>query len=167
MSVVLWRKARPDDLPAMDAIAALVHPGFPEDAAVAAERLALYPAGIHVLEGNGAIAGYLVSHPGRFDRLPPLNTLLGTLPAEPDMFYLHDLALLPVMRGTGAAGALVEQVAADARMEGFPCLALVAVNGSIPFWTRMGFVVRDLPELAEKLASYEAAARLMVRPLDA
>ncbi|NEW95116.1 GNAT family N-acetyltransferase, partial [Rhodopseudomonas sp. BR0M22] len=40
-----WRGMTPADLPAVDAIAAVVHAAYPEDAAVFAERLALHPDG--------------------------------------------------------------------------------------------------------------------------
>jgi hypothetical protein len=44
-------------------------------------------------------------------------------------------------------------------------VSLVAVNGSRPFWHKHGFRAVQAPELAEKLQSYEEAARLMVKPL--
>ena len=44
---------------------------------------------------------------------------------------------------------------------GFPTMNLVAVNGSRPFWEKQGFVVEDRPDLAEKLAGYEAEARYL------
>ena len=50
----------------------------------------------------------------------------------------------------------------------FPAQAagsLVAVNGSQGFWDRHEFAVADTPHLIEKLMSYEAEARLMVRRL--
>jgi len=151
-----------DDLPAVTAIAARVHPEFFEEEAVFVERQRLYGAGTHLLEKGGIASGYILSHPWRLGSLPALNSRLGQLPADPDTLYIHDLALLPAARGTGAAGQIVEQVIAHARQAGLPCLSLVAVNGSIPFWTRLGFAVQERPELASKLRSYEAAAQWMV-----
>ena len=52
-----------------------------------------------------------------------------------------------------------------ARSLGFSALSLVAVNDSRGFWERQGFRVVERPELAAKLASYEAAAVLMEKAL--
>ena len=158
-----WRPMRPVDLPAAERIAAVVHPDFPEDETVFAERLALYPEGCRLLVGEGEALGYAITHPWRRGEPPALNSLLGALPARPDTYYIHDLALLPGARGGGAAGRLVTLLAEQAR--GLPGMSLVAVNGSVPFWRRQGFSVVREPRLAAKLRSYDAEACLMERPL--
>ncbi|MBI4047465.1 MAG: GNAT family N-acetyltransferase [Devosia nanyangense] len=160
-----WRPMAAGDLAAVEAIAAQVHPGFFEAPEVFAERQALYPLGTHLLEIDGAPSGYMLSHPWRFRRLPALNSLLETIPAEADTYYIHDLALLPTARGTGAAGKIVAQLTELACEKGFATMSLVAVNGSLGFWRKQGFMPIDAPELAEKLASYEDAARFMVKSL--
>lgn len=160
-----WRALTTLDLPAVEAIAAKVHPNFPEDAAVFAERLRLYPEGTRLLELDGQPSGYILSHPWRFRQLPELNALLGALPADADTYYLHDLALLPAARGTGAAAMIVGDILRHARAAGFANMSLVAVNGSLPFWHKHGFRPVAAPELADKLASYETAARLLSKPL--
>lgn len=151
------------DLPVIEAIAASVHPAFPEDIVVFAERQRLYPDGTRLLELDGEPAGYILSHPWRFGALPALNSLLGAIPDDADTYYLHDLALLPAARGTGAAAMIVGDMLRHARLGGFPSASLVAVNGSLPFWYKHGFREVPAPELAQKLASYEAAARLMAK----
>ncbi len=60
----LWRAMTPGDLPAVLAIADVVHPDYPEDAAIFAERLALYPAGCRVLERDGALPPMCSAIPG-------------------------------------------------------------------------------------------------------
>ncbi len=155
------------DLPAVCAIADVVHPDFPEDESVFAERLALYPAGCHVLDDGAALQGYVVSHPWHRSGLPKLNTLLGALPESCDRFYLHDLALHAAARGTGAAARIVAQLAAHATALGFSRMVLVAVNRSTCFWQHQGFEIVDAPGLAKDLASYGADARLMQRRLTA
>jgi len=160
-----WRALTTLDLPLVETIAANVHPDFPEDAMVFAERQALYPDGTRLLELDGVPSGYILSHPWRFKALPPLNSLLGALPADPDTFYIHDLALLNPARGTGAAAMIVGETLRHARAAGFTNISLVAVNGSLPFWHKHGFRAVKAPELEEKLASYEAAARFMTKPL--
>ena len=160
-----WRALTTLDLPVVEAIAAKVHPDFPEDVAVFAERQRLYPDGTRLLELDGAPAGYLLSHPWRLGTVPELNALLGAIPPDPDTFYVHDLALLNPARGTGAAAMLVGEILRHARLHGFKTISLVAVNGSLPFWHKHGFRVLDVPALREKLQSYEHSARYMSKLL--
>ncbi|KAA2236492.1 GNAT family N-acetyltransferase [Salinarimonas soli] len=127
----------PADLPAVSRIAVAVHPRHPEGDAVFAERLALWPRGCLVL--GAGIRGYALSHPWGLHP-PPLDTLLGALPARPEVYYIHDVALMPEARGGGAGSAAVARLAAVADAMGLP-LALVAVPGSAPFWARQGFAI--------------------------
>ncbi|SFB98633.1 Acetyltransferase (GNAT) family protein [Devosia psychrophila] len=158
-----WRAMNTLDLPAVEAIAATVHPAFPEDLAVFAERQRLYSDGTQLLEMNGQPAGYVLSHPWTFGQLPALNALLGAIPSDADTYYVHDLALLNPARGTGAAAMIVGDMLRHARLSGFPSVSLVAINGSLPFWYKHGFRAVAVPELADKLASYEQSAKLMLR----
>lgn len=155
------------DLPAVMAVAAEVHPGYPEGEAVFAERLALHPAGCLVLEAGQGLWGYVLSHPWRFGDVPALDSLLGALPESADVYYIHDLALLPAVRGSGAASACVAGLAAHAASAAFRRMALVAVGNSAGFWRRHGFHEAHDEALARKLASYDDAARYMIRDLDA
>lgn len=162
---VTWRAMSGYDLDAVSTIAGKVHPGFFETDAVLAEKHTLYRNGCYVLEVAEKPAGYVLSHPWTLGTLPALNTLLGSLPENPDTLYIHDLALLPVTRGVGAAGKIVAALTKHAEAMGFASMSLVAVNGSLPFWEKQGFTAQNRPELAEKLAAYEEAARYMVKAL--
>jgi GNAT superfamily N-acetyltransferase len=162
---VAWRTLTGYDMPAVEQIAATVHPDFFESLDVLAERQRLYFHGAYLLEINERPAGYVLSHPWRLGDLPPLNTLLGDLPPEADTYYIHDLALLPVARRVGAASFITEALAKHARAHSFPTMSLVAVNSSQGFWERHAFAVEDRPDLSPKLQSYEPAARYMVRRL--
>lgn len=158
-----WRPMTPADIPAVSAIAEIVHPGYPERDAVYRDRIGLWPGGCWIAaRDDGLPLGYLLSHPWSEGAPPALDIVLGALPAAPDTYYLHDLALLPEARGTGLAREIVEATIGRAAPS-FPNLSLVAVNRSTPFWSRFGFAVQHRPELAEKLASYDADARYMVR----
>ncbi|MGJ4929261.1 GNAT family N-acetyltransferase [Bradyrhizobium sp. HKCCYLS2038] len=151
-----------DDLAGVDAVAARVHPDFPEDHAVFAERLRLHPAGCRVLSMAGdTIAGYVISHPWELGRPPALNVLIGSLPGDVSTYYIHDLALLPELRGSGAASEIVRQLVRHARELGLPSLSLVAVSGSTPFWAKQGFAVTVRLGSDGKLQSYGEDARLM------
>jgi GNAT superfamily N-acetyltransferase len=162
-----WRRMAPVDLPAVMAIAAVVHPDYPEDETVFAERLRLAPEGCHVLAASdGTLLGYLVSHPWPAGTVPALNSRLGEIPRGLTNWYLHDLALLPSGRGTGAARTIVAEIARHAAETGYTSLALVAVNDSTGFWQRQGFHEMHDPALDRKLASYDDAARYMRRDLN-
>lgn len=155
----------PADLPGVMAVAAEVHPGYPEDEAVFAERLALYPAGCLALADAAGLAGYVVSHPWPLLQAPALNSRLGAIPATADAYYIHDLALLPRARGTGAASRVVELLAGQAHAGGLRRMTLIAVNRSAGFWQRHGFRPTHDASLDRKLASYDDDADYMTREL--
>lgn len=158
----------PSDLPQVLAVAKEVHPAFPEDAEVFAERLCLYTAGCLVFHAGRTIAGYVISHPWRAKDPPALNSYLGELPRRPETYYIHDLALLSGLRGTGAASLAVSQVLVRAGKERLATVSLVAVNDSAGFWVRHGFRAIPLDEIGDvtlmrKLHGYSKAALFMVR----
>jgi GNAT superfamily N-acetyltransferase len=158
-----WRPMSPADLPAALAVADIVHPRYPEDPVIFAERLALYPAGCLVLMQDEDRIGYIVSHPWRYGEPPALNSRLGALPLPPTTYYIHDIALLPQARGTGAARVVIAQLVDRAGALGLPNLSLIAVNDSVAFWQRHGFAVTPDPALDGKLRSYDESARFMAR----
>ena len=145
------------DLPEVGRIAGVVHVDFFERPAVFAERLALFADGCLMTQG-----GYMVAHPARTGAPPPLDTPLGGLPAAAETLHLHDVALLPAMRGRGLGAAAVLAARAVAARHGLPRLGLVAVHGTAPYWARFGFA--EAPADAA-LASYGADARYMLAPV--
>jgi len=161
----LWRPMTTADAASVSAIADRVHVSYPEDDAVFLERLRLYPEGCAMFEQAGRAAAYAITHPWRYGEPPALNVLLGAIPEPPTTYYIHDIALLPETRGSGAGSAVVEAVIKHAAATGLPNVSLVAVNNSGQFWSRFGFEVVNEPMLAEKLLSYDADARFMVRKL--
>lgn len=158
-----WQQMTAADVDAVLAVADVVHPAFPEDRAVLAERFALHPEGCLVLRaGDGAVIGYTLTHPWAADTVPPLNTLLGRLP-DAEVYYIHDLALLPAARGLRAGNAAVRLLEAHARALGLSRMALVAVNNSGGFWSAQGFEQVSSPQWAQKLASYGDDTAYMVK----
>ena len=158
-----WRDMMAEDLDAVEAIAALVHPRYPESADVPRERLALFPAGCLLAEADSRPAGYVIAHPWRLGTAPALDSLLGSLPAAPDCLYLHALALLPSARGDRAGAAAVARLRAVAAVHGLARIALVAVNESAGFWRRLGFrATTPGPDLMAALASYDADATYLI-----
>lgn len=161
----VWRRMREGDLPAVGAIAALVHPAYPEEDAVFAERLRLYPKGCRVLDLGGRAAGYAIGHPWVFGRPPRLNARLGALPSVPAVLHLHDVAVLPAARGGGATRRLLGEWVELARAAGLSGLSLVAVGDAATFWARRGFAAVEDPGPEQTLRGYGANARYMVRHL--
>jgi hypothetical protein len=160
-----WRAMSELDLETVGAIAGTVHKDFYESPEVLAERRRLYPHGAHLLELGERPAGYVLSHPWRRNSIPALNALLGAIPDDADTYYIHDLALLPLVRRMGAAGFMARVLDRHAQARGFSTMSLVAVNGSAGFWQRQGFDPMDVPELTGKLLTYEEGARYMVKRL--
>lgn len=160
-----WRPAAPADIGVIYDIQCIAHDLEPEAQDVLLERLLLCPQGCFVLEKDGVVSGYVLSHPWVRRAPPPVDVRLGAIPAEADTWYLHDLALLPATRGSGAGSkvsALLSDVAGKA---GYETVALVSVSGSQGFWERQGFSVRMDETLAGKLESYGGQAVYMERDL--
>lgn len=161
----LWRQARADDLPAIDAVGDACHPGLPEAPEVMAEKLALCPEGCIVLAGaDGAVAGYGICHPWTHGRVPPLDAPLGTLPESPDCLFLHDCAILEGHRGGGGIGEFVAHAADLARAAGITTLAGVSVYGTWRMLDRYGFAL-DPGVDPGLLASYGETAKAVVARL--
>lgn len=158
-----WRQMHHEDLDAVVDIAGVVHPQFPEARDVFANKLALHADGALLLESRTGPLGYCFAHPWHATQPPPLNTMLGMVPSTADALYLHDLALLPQAQGTGAGAVAITILLANPVLLHLDRFSLVAVNGSIPYWTRHGFVITESAELRTKLSSYGDDARLMVR----
>ena len=162
----IWRPMGPDDLPLVSAISDTVHGRYSETLAIYTERLALYPAGCLMFELAQEPVGYLVSHPWRSDNPPGLNMPLGALPVQPDCYYLHDIALLPSARGSGAGSAAMAFVEERARAEGLQVITLIAVNGADSFWAMQGFAyVEDAA--GQGTRSYGAGSYFMQRVIEA
>lgn len=158
-----WRPMRADDLAAVKQISDIVHRDLPERIEVLADKRALFPVGAFVIESDGALAGYALTHPFPLGALPALDTTIGAPPAGSDCLYLHDIALLPVSRGRGAARSMVDMLAGIAAAHGLRALALTSVYGTEPFWRSCGFAPAEAPGMAGKLASYGGPATYMVR----
>lgn len=111
---------------------------------------------------DGRAAGYQIAHPVIEGRPIPLNRLLGTLAADADVLYVHDLAIAQEARGLAAAGSAVANMKRLARNLGFQRLALVAVNGSSEFWGRQGFAESALADNQQRFATYGNESVYMV-----
>lgn len=88
--------------------------------------------------------------------------MLGEIAPDADQYYIHDLAILPEVRGQGGANECMEKVLSVA--EGFETICLVSVYGTASFWRRFGFVPVVVDEaLKAKLRGYGDGARYLER----
>ena len=161
---------RADELPAMLRIQAQCYTAIvPESAAALEAKRRAAPATCLAARRAGVLIGYLLSLPLRWPALPPLDCAEHPPQPNADTLYLHDLALLPAARGSGAGARLVRLALARGAGQGLGQAALVAIQGSVPYWRRHGFAVSAVPDAATAahLRSYGADARLMRRPLPA
>jgi len=162
-----WRPMTAADLAQVDVLAQRIHPDFPERIAVLAEKFELFPDGCFVLGGPDApLSGYCFSHPWRGGQPPALDTFLTSLPDKPDAHFIHDVTVDASLRRRSLASVLVPKLVEVARAIPVSRMILVAVSGSGPFWTRMGFLRTDDDALqAATRAKYGAGAMHMQREL--
>lgn len=102
-------------------------------------KLEASPATCFIAAVADAPVGYLVAVPAEAGCPPPLNESTYALPQAANALYLHDLAVHPRGRGSGAASALVAAYfrALEQSKVRFGCLT--AVNQSCAYWERHGF----------------------------
>jgi GNAT superfamily N-acetyltransferase len=158
---VAWRKLAAADLPVVVSLSHRIHAGHPEDPEVFEERLKLYPDGCFVCEHDGNYVGYAISHPWHRDSPPRLNARLHRVPDDPDIYYFHDIALLPAAQRQGWGTQIIEVLKRHALQLGLHAICLVAVNRSESFWQGNGFRAKDVPGLRQKLLTYGAVAVYM------
>ncbi|KAL4978460.1 acyl-CoA N-acyltransferase [Aspergillus desertorum] len=162
----VWRKLTAADIDGLMHVANTVHPGLSERAAVFAERVTLYPEGCLALvnDESDQLQGYAISHPIRHRQPPALDSLLGEIAADADQYYIHDVAILPGVRGQGLAAQGVARLLEVAAAKGFERTCLVSVYGTERFWTRFGFRPEVMGgELREKLRGYGEGAVYLSR----
>ncbi len=116
-------------------------------------------------------AGYLFTLPLALTDTLALPSLADTAVPQldknnpPDCLYLHDLAVLPEHRGSGISRLLFAAALEHAAANRLPHMALVAVQGSLPFWQSLAFlpVPTPPPSIQAKLTSYGDGAAFMLR----
>ena len=162
---IAWQPLQATDMGAVVAIAGRVHPAHPERPAVLAEKQRLFPAGCRKLLAGDAMCGYALAHPWLLATPPALDAFLASLPADADCLFIHDVAVLPAARGSGAGAAYIAEAEAVARAHSWPAIALIAAYGTARLWQRFGFVAPAAAPPAAKLAAYGAQARYLVRHL--
>ena len=161
------RPMRPADLPALLRIqAACYPPSMNEPEAVLRQRLDVAADTAWVTETPDGVHAYLFAYRSRLGKLTPLG---GGFRVEPDgdSLYLHDLAVGPALKGRGVGPALVERALQQAAELRLPWSSLIAVQGSLPFWSRLGYrpFTRLTAEQAAHLRGYDGEAHYLARAI--
>lgn len=94
-----------------------------------------------VCQAEEKVQGYLLAHPWSGSSVPPLHTPLTELPEHSDSIYLHDMAILPVLRGKQAGRKLFAAFKEAVRHSGFRKSHLTAVQAAERFWEKMGYTI--------------------------
>lgn len=157
-----WHHLLAEDMAQVDTIADSIHPGLPERPEVFAEKRNLFPAGCWKFVHEQTIVGYGLSHPWQLFDVPPLDESLNTLPSSANCLYVHDVAILPQVRGQRAAPRFIERISSEARARGIPYLACVSVYGTDRLWAQTGFETVSNEAIKPKLRSYGDHAKYMV-----
>lgn len=137
-----------------------------EDEAVIRARFAACPQLAWVAEDELGVCAYLFAYHSRVGKVTPLDGEFQPH-AEADCLYLHDLAVARRASGRGIGPALVRKNLEQARTQQLRYSALVSVQESEAFWSRLGYTAQDeldQPQ-ASNLASYQIPAIYMVREL--
>lgn len=92
-------------------------------------------------DAAGKLLAYLFSYPSLAGNITKLATDFAVA-QKPELLYLHDMAVSASARGLGLASALLNMAMQYAQQLGLTQMALVAVQGSVPYWQKQGFVVQ-------------------------
>ena len=161
------RPMQASDIPAVMTIQEESYPDeLLETAEVVSARLASFPDCAWVAEEAQEACAYLFAYPARLGRITPFDGVFARHD-DTDCLYLHDLAVGLLASGRGVGPALVRHALEHARTRGLRHSALVAVQGSRDFWSRMGYEACPVDDAAqaENLATYGGSAVYMSRSL--
>ena len=127
---VAWRSLTGYDMPAVEKIAATVHPNFFESLEVLAERQRLYFHGTYLLEVNERPAGYVLSHPWRFGDLRRSTRCSADCQTMPIPTTSTIWRCCRWRAASAPRASSPRRWPSTPRAHGFPTMSLVAVNGS-------------------------------------
>lgn len=115
-------------------------------------------------QAHGPVLAYLLAHAWDSETPPKLYQPVAPGAGKGRYLFLHDLAVSKRAAGLGLGRQMVERLLGVARKLDFAQVRLVAVQGSVPFWRKMGF---EAVPGQQASASYGADATVMRRLLKA
>jgi ribosomal protein S18 acetylase RimI-like enzyme len=133
----MWRPMLAFDLKDVNRIAGFVWgEEFFETPEVFEEKLMLFPKGCFVY-ATDTVQGYAFSHPWHKMNPPKLNSLLGKF-IDADVLHIHDISLLPEVRGKGLVNQLMPELEKIAQK--YTGMSLVGINNTATLWNKYNFV---------------------------
>ncbi|MDR0306540.1 MAG: GNAT family N-acetyltransferase [Chitinispirillales bacterium] len=157
-----WQPLGKEYFDALNKIAEQIHKTVPERPEIFTEKIELFPDGCRGLFFDNRLVGYGISHLWNLNSIPPLNDFLGYLPENPTCIYIHDVAVLPEMRGHKAADRFMDYIMQLAKKLSINSLALVSLYGTDIFWSRFGFKIYSNNDIESKLKTYGETAKYMI-----
>ena len=131
------RPLLPSDLPAIRRIERQSYaPSLRESEPAFLSKMRLFPAGAVGCFAGDDLCGYAFALPWMRSATIGVAQVIDALPARPDVMYIHDMVVAPARRRQRVASTLLTEVLRIASALSFDRLALVAVQGSEPFWRR-------------------------------
>jgi len=110
---------------------------------------------------KGKVLAYLLAHPWAGEIPPRLNEK--SLVTCSSTLFIHDLALAIEGRGKNIGRELVQNLIDHAKAKSYLKIFLVAVQNSIGFWAKFGFL--NVPS-EEVCSSYGESSQLMMLELE-
>ena len=162
------RPLEPADLDAlMDIQRACYGAAYVEPRSVFTRRLASPANCSLVVESAGEVVAYLAAYWSKAGKITPLHGDFEAC-ADPDVLYLHDMAVLPAQAGQRLASRLLGPLWEQARHRGIRQSCLVSVQGTQDYWQRHGYRRLELQDAQQlqQLASYGKDAIYMQCLLD-
>jgi len=109
-----------------------------ESEATIRARLASSPNTAWVVEDDHGVCAYLVGYLSELGKVTPLGSHF-EVAANPNSFYLHDLAVSRRAASRSIGTKLVRMALDSAHRTGLPYSSLVSIQDSLPFWFKHGY----------------------------
>lgn len=161
------RRLRPDDIAELHKLEAESYePALHESDESFLRLIELYPEGAFGYFDAEGLCGYAFGVPLRSGSRLELRVPLAEVPADADIFFIHDVVVAERCRGRGLGSMLAATLVDLARARGFTGIELVSVQGSAPFWERAGFRRVSEFEYAPGAPSTKMARGLSMTPVE-
>ena len=135
-----------------------------ESEAAFLSKMALFRAGCLGCFDELEMCGYAFALPWSEATLVGVAQVLEALPANPDLMYIHDMVVAPTHRRRHVASTLLAEIMRLAEALQIGRFALVAVQGSEPFWQHAGFAA---VATLEYVPGVQATRMELLRPVAA
>lgn len=168
IAVIEIRNAELADLPAITSVQHMCYADhFLESHESFHSKLTATAATCWLALRNTKTLGYLITLPVSTTTFPALDAPTFEICGEPDLLYIHDLAITPDGRAFGLGKQLLARAQQTAIARAIPRAGLIAVQASKSYWTRQGFAPVDAGArgLSEKVASFGNDASYMEKHL--